>query len=337
MPQGSAGRRNSTPPLTTSGITLRLLDVLVTVVEAGSMSLAAERLNSTQPAVSLAVTTLETALGVKLFDRSVRPPSLTLVGNSVYERAVDILARTRELEQTVRYSSTDKVPFLRLGVLNSFAATVGPSMIDYLRDITSDWTIVSGFRATQFQALLDRQVDFIITADENPVPEQVDVYPILTEPFVLALPGSYAGPVRSLATLSEELDFIRYGHEAHMSQRIESYLQQASIQPLRKYQFDTTEAAMRMVANGLGWTIITPLIYVKAVGLTELIQVKRLPGATMSRQLFVAARHSEGNGIADKIVSAARRALNEVLLPELAAVLPEFAGKVIVPRLNRPR
>jgi len=51
---------------------LKLHDVrvLMSVVEAGSMNRAAERLGTSQPAVSRAIADLEHALGVSLLDRS---------------------------------------------------------------------------------------------------------------------------------------------------------------------------------------------------------------------------------------------------------------------------
>jgi len=51
---------------------LRDLDILLAVVETGSMGKAAKRLNTSQPAVSKAVVELEDALGVRLVDRSRR-------------------------------------------------------------------------------------------------------------------------------------------------------------------------------------------------------------------------------------------------------------------------
>ena len=51
---------------------LRDLDILMAVIEAGSMGKAASRLNISQPAVSKAIVEMEDALGVHLFDRSQR-------------------------------------------------------------------------------------------------------------------------------------------------------------------------------------------------------------------------------------------------------------------------
>src|SRR3954465_4127590 len=48
---------------------LQDLHVLMTVVQAGSMGKAAQRLSSTQPAISRSIAELEHALGVRLLDR----------------------------------------------------------------------------------------------------------------------------------------------------------------------------------------------------------------------------------------------------------------------------
>ena len=45
------------------------LHVLMTVVQAGSMGKAAQRLNTSQPAISRSIAELEHALGVRLLDR----------------------------------------------------------------------------------------------------------------------------------------------------------------------------------------------------------------------------------------------------------------------------
>ena len=65
---------------------LRDLDILLAVVEAGSMGKAAKRLNISQPAVSKAIAEMEDALGVHLVDRSqsgIEPTPYVALRNAV--------------------------------------------------------------------------------------------------------------------------------------------------------------------------------------------------------------------------------------------------------------
>lgn len=74
--------------------TLDQLRVLTAVVESGSFSAAAKRLNRAQSAVSYAVANLEAELGVPLFQRGLRRPALTEAGQA-------LLADARQVAESV--------------------------------------------------------------------------------------------------------------------------------------------------------------------------------------------------------------------------------------------
>lgn len=78
-------------------LSLDQLRVLVTVVEEGSFSAAARRLNRVQSAVTYTIQQLEQQLGVELFDRSGYRPALNATGRSILEDARVILKRSDSL------------------------------------------------------------------------------------------------------------------------------------------------------------------------------------------------------------------------------------------------
>src|SRR4051812_22178656 len=80
----------------------RQLAAFVAVVERGSFSVAAEQLGVTQPAVSLAVRSLEKRLGERLLDRSGRRAEPTPAGRLVFSRAQRILQLEAEIGDTLR-------------------------------------------------------------------------------------------------------------------------------------------------------------------------------------------------------------------------------------------
>src|SRR6266700_2876088 len=77
---------------------LKLHDVrvLMSVVEAGSMHKAAERLATSQPAVSRAIADLEHALGVRLLDRSPTGIEPTQYGHAIIKRGLAIFDELRQ-------------------------------------------------------------------------------------------------------------------------------------------------------------------------------------------------------------------------------------------------
>lgn len=94
-------------------LTLDQMRVFVAVAEAGSFRAAAQRLRRVQSAVSHALASLETQLGVRLFDRSGRRPVLTAEGQTLLGDAralllkADVLrARARGLGQKVELKLT---------------------------------------------------------------------------------------------------------------------------------------------------------------------------------------------------------------------------------------
>lgn len=68
------------------------LKAFVEVVEAGSLSGAADRLNIAKSAVSRHLKALESRLGVQLLVRTTRRQRLTAAGEDFYERSLDVLA-----------------------------------------------------------------------------------------------------------------------------------------------------------------------------------------------------------------------------------------------------
>ncbi len=73
----------------------------VRIVEAGSISRAAEQLCLAKSGVSRRLVELETRLGVRLLNRTTRRSSLTEAGRSYYEGAVKLLSDVAELDALV--------------------------------------------------------------------------------------------------------------------------------------------------------------------------------------------------------------------------------------------
>lgn len=308
------------------GLTVRSLEVFLAIARSGTMSAAAEQLGLTQPAISQSISQMESALNLQLFDRSKRPLVLTLDGAALVEPARAIISSIERFGQALHWRSGGQMPLLRIGMLNSFAETIGPAVFTELRRIAAQLTIDSGFTATRIRSVADREFDFVITTDESPLPPGVTVTPILTEPFLIVAPNDYAGDPRAIRQLSDSLDLIRFGRDPFMNSRFDQTLRAWGVAPTRQYHMDTHAAVLEMVASGIGWTILPPLALYRSISRGDRYRVAPYPEQSMRRVMMVIARENEGQHIVRGIHAAATEALESKVLPVLRAHLPEIAA-----------
>ncbi|MDW5316842.1 LysR family transcriptional regulator [Rhizobium sp. PL01] len=97
-------------------VTINQLRTFVAVCEAGSFSGAAKTLLRAQSAVSHAVSALETALSVELFERDKRRPELSAAGRSLLPDARAVIARTEEMKTRARSIADVGAPQLSIAV-----------------------------------------------------------------------------------------------------------------------------------------------------------------------------------------------------------------------------
>src|SRR6195256_6980948 len=83
-------------------LNLDQLRALLEVVESGSFSAAARRLNLTQPAISLQIRELERRFGVRLIERLGKQAHATVPGRELVEAAQRILRECNHVDAAMR-------------------------------------------------------------------------------------------------------------------------------------------------------------------------------------------------------------------------------------------
>ncbi len=106
------------------------ISVFVQAVEAGSFSLAAERLHLTRSAVAKTIARIEERLGTRLFHRTTRMQTLTEDGQIYYERCVRALAELEAGEAALNSGRREPAGLLRVSAPVLFGRyCVAPSML----------------------------------------------------------------------------------------------------------------------------------------------------------------------------------------------------------------
>lgn len=129
------------------------MEILVTAIDRGGLTAAAERLDLTPSAVSKAITRLERRLGVKLLERSTRRVTPTAEGQSFCEAARRIIGAIDEAEAGVMASRGSPRGTLRVTCGVAFGTHLLAPVLGAFTDRYPEVTVELG--------ITDRRVDLI--------------------------------------------------------------------------------------------------------------------------------------------------------------------------------
>lgn len=102
-------------------LSLRQLQYVVAVADAGSFRAAARACAVSQPALSMQLAELESALGVRIFERTSRSVRVSAAGAPIVDRARRVLREVDELQETARAAHDPFARTLTLGVIPTIA------------------------------------------------------------------------------------------------------------------------------------------------------------------------------------------------------------------------
>lgn len=311
---------------------LRWLAVFLAVAQTGSMTEAGRRFGLSQPSVSQTMTRLEGRLGGSLFEREARPLVLTAVGEVLRDGAEALLRAESELRHSVRTSVETETSSVRLGLIDSFAATVGPALIRTVRGYVEKISVWSGISPSLWTDLQDRRLDFMVSSEPMTLAPGAKRWKLMTEPFVLLLPKRLAANIRapSLVELAANHPFVRYSMRSHIGVQIESALKARDVAPRPSMEFDGTEAVFAMVGAGLGWAITTPLCLVHGRAHAEELTAMAVPGKAFSRTLYLISGPGGDGAAGERIAEDARHILRAMIDAEIRALVPWATDGVVV-------
>jgi DNA-binding transcriptional LysR family regulator len=153
---------------------LRDLQMLLAVVEQGSMAKAAESLSITRPVVSKTISDLERTLGVRLLDRSPQGLEATLFGRALVKRSFAIFDELRLGVQELGFLAEPGTGELRVGCSEYMAAGFVPVVVDRLTRRYPQLSFrmsLGDANSLQLHDLRERKVEFAIARMLAPDPE----------------------------------------------------------------------------------------------------------------------------------------------------------------------
>ncbi len=147
-------------------ITLKQLEALRWIVLLGSFEKAAERLHTTQSAISKRIQELETVLDTAVFDRSQRGARLTVKGQAILAAGEEML-ELRDKLVDVATGARVQIRQLRFGVTELTALTWLPDLVTAIKDALPEVRLEPEVEQSVdlFERLRNGTVDFIVVPD----------------------------------------------------------------------------------------------------------------------------------------------------------------------------
>ena len=155
---------------------LKLHDVrvLIAVVEAGSMDKAAERLRTSQPAISRTIADLEHVVGVRLLERSPRGIERMPYGRVLVKRGVAAFDEFRQGMKDIKFLADPSSGELRIGCSENMAggASSGCHRAAHPAISPPVLSVATAPAATLLRKLTERSVELVTTRSAEAVADE---------------------------------------------------------------------------------------------------------------------------------------------------------------------
>ena len=312
-----------------SRLSLKWLEVFQLVARSGSVQHTAQQLGLSVSTVSHHLAKLEETLGVELFDHSRRPMPVTPAGAGFLrdvDQAMRLLHRAETEAQSGPLADTRS---LTLALVEDFDDEIAPELARILLAHMPGCTFRHLTRPSHEILTLLRNQDADIGVATQPQFSQPGLLetPLLRDPFVLAVPLDAAAPPEEYLTGTSPLPLLRYSQNQIIGHLIEAQLRRLRISLPNRFEFESNQSIMNMVAEGCGWAITTPACYARARRFHRQLRLVPFPGKGFSRTLSAFTPETHDHAATDTVIATLRQQIQTRAIAPTIAQLPWLEGQ----------
>ncbi|KAA8731312.1 LysR family transcriptional regulator [Acinetobacter qingfengensis] len=231
------------------------IEAFVAFVELQSTTLAADKLNVSQPSVSKRIQNLEDDLGLDLFDRRSRPLKLTQQGVAIYQQSQQILQQLLQFKSLAGALKSENKK-IRLGIATSIADICLLHLLDYMKlhypHIQLE--IFTGWSVDLMQRFKLQQLDLVILTSSHFSKIDSSIVTTLIAPLNIVpvvsrlLQSSSIQSIEDCQQIGWILNHEGCGYRAYLS----DYLVQHNLIPNIKIEITGTRNHAELLTKGLG-------------------------------------------------------------------------------------
>lgn len=242
------------------GLNLDQLEAFATVVESGSFSAAAVRLNLTQPAISFQIRQLERRLGLRLIERVGRRARPTAAGLDLLPHIRRIDAAVAGAAEAMAYHTHGVAGRVRLGTGATACTYLLPPVLSALR---------RRFPLLEIVVRTGNSVDILRELDDNALDAAVVTLPavgrmftvekLLDDEVVAVFPPGFEPPRAVTPAVLAALPVLLYEPGGNARRVVDNWFAGAGVALKPVMELGNIEAIKRLVGAGLGCGMLTRL------------------------------------------------------------------------------
>jgi len=267
------------------------LRIFSTVARHGSITRAAEALNTVQSNVTTHIKALEVELGVSLLHRNRRGVTLTRAGERLMPYAIRAQGLLAEAKSAVADVNQAPEGALRIGTLETTAAIRLPKLVAQYgaRFPRVDISLLTGTTLALSTDVLAYKLEGAFVAGPTLRPELIEEAMFVEELVLISAPK-----VRNLRELchSGEVKILVFREGCSYRTKLERILQARGARSIRVMEFGTLDGILGCAAAGLGVTMLPKALVHEAGRCGEITVHKLPPEESRVQTVFIRRRDS---------------------------------------------
>ena len=262
---------------------LAAFEAFVKVMETGSISMAADQLFITQPAVTKRIHSLEDYFGVKLFESAGRGVQATHAAHSLLPKVKNWLNELGDIHHTLSHDQTQIKGKLKVGTSHHIGLHHLPehlkAYVQQYPDVTLDVHFVDSEQAHEKVLAGDLELAFLTLPPT--LDYRLSYVPLWNDPLVFVAAAFH--PLAAKANLSLE-DLIQYpsllpASHTYTSQITLAEFEQKGLKPKITMSNNPLESIRMLASIGLGWSVLPQTMVSKDLVTLDLdLEMKRQLG-----------------------------------------------------------
>jgi DNA-binding transcriptional LysR family regulator len=239
--------------------TFRQLQIFCAVAKALSIVRASEELHLSQPAVSMQIKQLESALGIDLLDRHGRKFDLTEAGRLFLEHALRVLGELHDAEETLNQLKGLRGGSVTVGMVSTAKYFVPRLLARFAAQHPAlDLRILTGNRDDLIGYLRRNEIDLAIMG-RPPRGLELETAAFASHPYVFVAPAEHRFAKAQSIDLFDLRDETMLLRESGSGTRIlnEEYFRKCLFTPKRSIEMGSNETIKQAIMAGMGISLIS--------------------------------------------------------------------------------